>query len=237
MVSACARTLGDVTGVHAAMGGFGLGWLETAGPVLVWVIVLSFIFVECAFIIGLFLPGDSLLFGAGVVLAAQGAEQQAWAMSGAALVVAVLGNQVGYYVGRYTGTKVVARRGGKVLNRHNLDRARAFLDRKGFLAIVAARWIPWVRTLAPMIAGAARMNQRRFLLGTTVGGLLWVPTLVLIGYYFAGLLEAVPWLKSVLVWSSIATFVFGTAFGIWRYRQEMRKPVDESAEDEPARTS
>lgn len=218
------------------MGGFGLSWLETAGPTLVWVIVLSFIFVECAFIVGLFLPGDSLLFGAGVVLAAQGAQEQAWAISGAALVVAVLGNQVGYYVGRYTGTKVVARRGGKVLNRHNLDRARAFLDRKGFFAIVAARWIPWVRTLAPLIAGAARMSQRRFLLGTTVGGVLWVPTLVLVGYYFAGLLEAVPWLKTALVWASIATFVLGTSYGFWRYRQEMRRPIDE-AEDEPARTS
>lgn len=210
-----------------------MGWLATAGPVLVWVIVLCFVFAECAFIIGLFLPGDSLLFGAGVVLASQGLEKQAWIMSAAALVVAVAGNQVGYYVGRFTGTKVLARRGGRVLNRHNLDRARAFLDRKGFLAIVLARWIPWVRTLAPLIAGAARMNPRRFMGATALGALLWVPTLVLCGYYFAGLLEAIPWLKTVAVWSSVACFVLGTAYGIWRYRQEMRKPIDES-EEEPA---
>lgn len=226
-----------MTGVHAAADSVEAGWLGSAGPVLVWIVVLSFVFFECAFIVGLFLPGDSLLFGAGVVLAAHGAELQAWLISGAALIVAILGNQVGYYIGRYTGTKLVARRGGKVLNRENLERARSFLDRNGFLAVVAARWIPWIRTLAPLIAGAARMNPRRFLLGTSLGGLLWVPTLVLVGYYFAGLLSAVPWLMTVLVWSSIGVFALGTGYGFWRYRQEMHRPVEEPDEDERARTS
>lgn len=224
-------------GVHAAADGVDAGWLGNAGPVLVWLVVLSFVFFECAFIVGLFLPGDSLLFGAGVVLASHGAESQAWFISGAALVVAVAGNQVGYYIGRYTGTKLVARRGGKVLNRENLERARAFLDRNGFLAIVAARWIPWIRTLAPLIAGAARMSPRRFLLGTSLGGLLWVPTLVLVGYYFAGLLSTVPWLMTVLVWCSIGVFAVGTGYGIWRYRQEIARPVEDPGEGERTRTS
>jgi membrane-associated protein len=161
-----------------------------------------------------------------VVLAQQGAAANAWLLSAAALVVAVVGNQVGYYIGKQTGTKFIARRGGKMLNRQNLDRAQAFLDRKGFFAIVAARWIPWIRTLAPLIAGAARMDQRRFLLATATGGLMWVPTLVLLGYYGAGLLNHVPWLKTVIVWISVAFFIFGTGYGIWRYRQEMRKPID-----------
>ncbi|WP_158879404.1 DedA family protein [Amycolatopsis anabasis] len=216
--------------VYAASAGIGVSWLDTAGPLLVWVIVLSFVFVECALIVGLFLPGDSLLFGAGVVLAQHGADANAWLLSLAALIVAVVGNQVGYYIGRHTGTKFIARRGGKVLNRHNLDRARRFLDRKGFFAIVAARWIPWVRTLAPLIAGAARMDHRRFLMATTAGGLLWVPTLVLLGYYGAGLLDVLPWVKTAVVWLSIAFFVVGTGYGVWRYRQEMRKPVDDDAE-------
>jgi membrane-associated protein len=203
-----------------------VSWLDTAGPVLVWVIVLSFVFVECALIIGLFLPGDSLLFGAGVVLAQHGSDMNAWLLSAAALIVAVFGNLVGYYIGRQTGGKLIARRGGRILNRHNLERAQRFLDRKGFFAIVAARWIPWIRTLAPLIAGTARMDQRRFLLATTLGGLLWVPTLVLLGYYGAGLLNALPWLKTAALWLSIAFFVIGTAYGVWRYRQEMRRPVD-----------
>jgi membrane-associated protein len=217
-----------VSVVYAAPEALGVvGWLDTAGPPLVWVIVLSFVFMECALIIGLFLPGDSLLFAAGVVLASHGADANAWLLSVAALVVAVVGNQVGYYIGRHTGTRFIARRGGRVLNRGNLDRARAFLDRKGFFAIVAARWIPWVRTLAPLIAGAARMDPRRFLLATTLGGLLWVPTLVLLGYYGAGLLDVLPWAKTVVMWISVAFFVGGTGFGIVRYRQEMRRPIDE----------
>lgn len=204
-----------------------MSWLDTAGPVLVWVIVLSFVFVECALIIGLFLPGDSLLFAAGVVLASHGADANAWLLSLSALVVAVVGNQVGYYIGRHTGTRFIARRGGRVLNRGNLDRAREFLDRKGFFAVVAARWIPWVRTLAPLIAGAARMSPKRFLLATFFGGLLWVPTLVLLGYYGAGLLEVLPWVKTVMVWLSVSFFVGGTVYGIVRYRQEMSRPVDD----------
>ena len=215
-----------MSGVYAEASDIGVSWLDTAGPVLVWVIVLSFVFVECALIIGLFLPGDSLLFGAGVVLAQHGSDMNAWLLSAAALIVAVFGNLVGYYIGRQTGGKLIARRGGRILNRHNLERAQRFLDRKGFFAIVAARWIPWIRTLAPLIAGTARMDQRRFLLATTLGGLLWVPTLVLLGYYGAGLLNALPWLKTAAFWLSIAFFVIGTAYGVWRYRQEMRRPVD-----------
>ena len=215
----------NVVSTEAA--GVGVSWLDTAGPLLVWVIVLSFVFVECALIIGLFLPGDSLLFGAGVVLAQHGSDANAWALSGAALIVAVLGNQTGYYIGRTTGTKLIARRGGKVLNRHNLERANRFLDQKGFFAVVAARWIPWIRTLAPLIAGTARMDPKRFLAATTLGGLLWVPTLVLLGYYGAGLLNALPWLKTAALWISIAFFVVGTTYGVVRYKRDMRRPVEE----------
>ncbi|MGH3858617.1 DedA family protein [Actinokineospora sp.] len=202
------------------------GLLDSAGPLLVWAIVLGFVFAECAFIVGLFLPGDSLLFAAGVVLAQGAHEHQAWWLSLAATVVAVAGNQLGYYIGHKTGHAIITRRGGKVMNEHNLSRAREFLDRRGFWAIVFARWIPWIRTLAPLIAGAAKMDPRKFALATTIGGLAWVPTLVLAGYYAAGLLDELPWLQTAALWGSVAFMVLGTAWGIWRYRQEMHKPVD-----------
>jgi membrane-associated protein len=203
--------------------------LDAAGPVTVWAVVLAFIFLECAFIIGLFLPGDSLLFAAGVVLAQQGHESSAWALGLVATVVAVAGNQVGYLFGRYTGTRMLARKEGRVLNRANLARATAFFERWGFWSIVVARWIPWVRTLAPMIAGAARMENRRYIVANAVGAACWVPTLILLGYYGAGLLDAVPWLKEAAATAAIAGFVLGSAFGLYRFRQEIRKPVDEDA--------
>ncbi len=200
--------------------------LESAGPVMVWIIVLGFVFTECAFIVGLFLPGDSLLFAAGVVLAQHDHEASAWTLSIAATITAVVGNMLGYYIGNKTGNALIARRGGRVLNHENLARAREFLDRRGFWAIVLARWLPWIRTLAPLIAGAANMDRRRFLLATSLGGLAWVPTLVLVGFYAAGLVEGLPWLKAAALWASIAFFVVGTVWGVLRYRQEMHRPVE-----------
>ena len=205
------------------------GYLGDAGPATIWAVVLVFVFLECASVIGLFLPGDSLLFAAGVLLAGHGEETGAWLLGGVATVVAVTGNQVGYVVGRYTGTRMLARKEGRVLNRANLARATSFFERWGFWAIVVARWIPWVRTLAPMIAGAARMDNRRYITANTFGAACWVPTLLLLGYYGAGRRDAAPWLKPAAAVRAVAGFVGGTAVGLYRFRQEMRRPVDESA--------
>ncbi|HEX4723094.1 MAG TPA: DedA family protein [Pseudonocardiaceae bacterium] len=190
---------------------------------MVWVIVLAFVFVECAFLIGLFLPGDSLLFTAGVVLAQRDSAVDAFALAAAAVVVAVVGNQVGYYIGRQTGTTLVGRPGARVLTQERLVKAQEFLDRHGWWSVVLARWIPWIRTLAPLIAGAARMDARRYLASTAVGAVLWVPALVLAGYYGAGLLGQFPWVKTAAVVISVAFFVLGTGYGVWRFRQEMNR--------------
>jgi membrane-associated protein len=206
--------------------------LDSAGPITVWVVVLAFVFVECAFVVGMFLPGDTLLVGAGLVLAGGGHETSAWLLGFVATAVAVAGNQVGYLIGRYAGTRLLARRNGRILNRANLDRASTFFTRWGFWAIVVARWVPWVRTFAPMIAGATRMDNRRYIAANAVGALLWVPTLIMLGYYGAGLLDQVPWLKTALAVAAVAFLVVGTGYGLFRYRQEMRRPVDE--EPEPA---
>lgn len=205
------------------------GFLEAAAPTTVWLVVLSFVFIECAIIIGMFLPGDSLLLAAGVILAQHDHELGAWALAAVATAVAVAGNQVGYLVGRRTGARLLARKDGRILNRANLQRARDFLDRWGFWSVVVARWLPWVRTLAPMIAGAAGMNNRRFIIANAVGAVTWVPILITLGYYGAGLLDAVPWLSDVVLVITVAFFAAGTCFGLYRYRQEMRKPVDTEA--------
>lgn len=200
--------------------------LQSAGPTMVWVIVLGFMFAECAFIVGLFLPGDSMLLAAGLLLAQHGREFDAWALSAFTVVAAVVGNQVGFSIGARTGTRMLARRGGRVLNQRNLERARRFFVHFGFWAVVISRWIPWMRTLAPMLAGAAGMDRRKFLTATVVGALAWVPTLLLIGYYGAGLLDTWPWLHEVLAVVLVVLFVVGTAVGLARYRQEIRRPVD-----------
>jgi membrane-associated protein len=205
-------------------------WLDTAGPPTVWIVVLAFVFVECAFLIGLFLPGDTLLIAAGLVLAHGDHELSAWLLGVATTISAIAGNQTGYLVGRYTNRRVLTRRNGRILNRANLERATAFFDRWGFWAVVVARWVPWVRTLAPLIAGAGRMDARRYLLANTIGALVWAPTLIMLGYYGAGLLESVPWLHDAAIIGGVALTVLGVAFGLFRYWREVRRPVEEPVE-------
>ena len=209
--------------------GLPIGPLESGGPLTVWLLVCGFVFVECALLIGMFLPGDTLLLSAGVLLAAQDRELDAWVLSVTATALAVAGNHAGYLIGRRTGTRLLARTGGKVLNRRNLERAHRLLDRWGFGAVVAARWIPWVRTLAPLVAGAARMDRRAFALSSVLGAVLWAPTLILFGYYGAALLDGLPWLEPVLVAAVLGTFALSCLMGSWRYRQDVRKPIDPDA--------
>ena len=200
--------------------------VHSAGPVMVWLVVLGFVYAECGFVVGMFLPGDSLLLAAGVVLAGHGRELDAWALSACTVAVAVAGNHTGYAIGGHTGTRLLARTDGRVLNRRNLRRAGRFFERWGAWAVVVARWLPFVRTMAPMFAGAAGMDRRRFFAASLAGAVGWVPLLVLGGYYGAGRLDYHPWLKPLAAGAAIAAFVAGTAYGLWRYRQEMRKPVE-----------
>jgi membrane-associated protein len=200
--------------------------LASAGPMMVWVVVLCFVYAECAFVVGMFLPGDSLLLAAGVVLAQHGREVDVWALSVGTVVVAVAGNHTGYVLGGQAGTRLLARRNGRVLNRRNLARAELLFARWGFWAVVIARWLPFVRTLAPMMAGAAGMDRRRFFVASLVGALCWVPLLVLGGYYGASLLDLHPWVKPTAAVVAVCALVAGTAFGLYRYRQEMSRPVD-----------
>src|SRR5690606_26519565 len=153
--------------------------------------------------------------------------ESAWWLSLVALGVAIVANHVGYLIGHKVGTRFVARRGGKILNRQNLDRARDFLNRRGLFAIILARWLPWVRTLAPLIAGAASMDRRRFLLATSIGVVRWVLTPVLAGYYGSGLLDDVPWLQDLVLWGMVVCVTAGTVWGLWKYRQEISKPVED----------
>ncbi|MGH3793639.1 MAG: DedA family protein [Pseudonocardiaceae bacterium] len=195
-----------------------------------WVVVLAFVFIECALVVGMFLPGDSMLLAAGVVLAQQAGGVHTAAVAVSAAAAAVAGNHVGYLLGRRSGTRIWAREGGRVLNRRNLERAHGFFERWGFWAVLVARWLPWVRTLAPTVAGAARMDRRVFLTASVIGAVAWVPGLIMIGYHSAGLIDTLPWLKSLVVTLTVICFTLTVAVGLWRYRQDMNMPVDESAD-------
>ncbi|MET7770819.1 DedA family protein [Nocardia sp. NPDC005366] len=202
--------------------------LISAGPALVWAVVLTFVFLECALIVGLFLPGDSMLITAGIVMASHATgETQVWVLSIGAMLAAISGNQVGYVVGQRTGHHLVARKNGRYINTRNLQRVSELLARHGFLAVLVARWIPWVRTLCPMVAGAARMDHRKYTIASTVGAVIWAPVLLLIGYYAGNFLERVPWLMPAVIAALVIGLIAGTVIGVRHYRQEMARPAED----------
>ncbi|GAA0608114.1 DedA family protein [Kutzneria viridogrisea] len=206
-----------------------IGSWESVGPAVLTVLVLVCIFVECGFLIGLLFPGDSLLFTAGVVFAQQHQVGQAWLFCGLAVLSGIAGGQAGYYFARKTGSKFVARRDGKVLNQHNLDRAQKLLDGWGFWAVTVARMIPWVRTVVPTIAGAAKMSPTKFLFASVLSTATWVAVFVLAGYFGTALFDQVPWLKTGLLVVAVTIVVVTTAVGVVRYRQDKKKPVEETS--------
>ena len=207
------------------MGQFGP--FQTAGPLVVWLVVVTFVFIECAVIIGLFLPGDSMLLTAGIVMATHSSGTgHIWALSVGAMVAAIAGNQVGYVIGQRTGSTRIARKNGKYRNAANLHKVNVLLEKYGFWAVLVARWIPWVRTLCPLVAGAAKMNHRRYTIASTLGAVIWAPVLLLAGFYFGSFLERVPWLLPAVLVAMVVLLVGGTGAGIWQYRKEMARPVE-----------
>ncbi len=150
--------------------------MTTAG---VYLVVVVLVFVESGLLVGFFLPGDSVLFAAGLLSADPDSGISLPVMASAVAVAAVAGDAVGYWSGRRLGRPWLLRRAGRAAAR--VDQAEAFYRRWGSLAVIIARFIPWVRTFTPIVAGVARMPYPRFLAANVVGALVWGSGLVALG--------------------------------------------------------
>jgi membrane-associated protein len=161
--------------------------------VAVYAVVLGFVFVESGLLVGFFLPGDTLLFAAGLLAAGASSGVELAVLIPGVLVAAVSGDAVGYAFGARLGRPWLERRvrNGRFDVRH-LERAEHFYDRYGWFAVVAARWIPWARTFTPILAGASRMPYPRFVSANVAGALSWGAGLLVLGYYAA----SIPWLRN-----------------------------------------
>jgi membrane-associated protein len=140
------------------------------------------LFAECGLLVGFFLPGDSLLFTAGL-LAATGLVAPLWVLLLVLPLAAVAGNLVGYAVGRQAGPAVFSRPDGRLVKADHLKRAQEFFDRNGGRTVLLARFVPVVRTFATVVAGAARMDLRRYAAWSLLGGVLWAGGLTLLGFF------------------------------------------------------
>jgi membrane-associated protein len=182
-----------------------------------WVYALLFliIFVETGVVVFPFLPGDSLLF---VVGAMCGVGIMSYPLSVALLIAAaVLGNQSNYTIGRFFGPRVFQWEHSRLFNKHAFERAHAFYEKYGGITIVAARFMPFLRTFAPFVAGVAQMTRGKFSLYDITGGTLWVGGVVTAGYFFG----SVPFVKQHLdqiIWAMILVPGLIVLYGAWKGR-------------------
>jgi len=144
--------------------------------------MMIILFAECGLLVGFFLPGDSLLFTGGL-LVADGLIAPLWTLLILLPVAAVAGNLVGYWIGRSAGPAVFDRPDSRLFKARYVERAHAFFERNGARTIVLARFVPIVRTFATVMAGAARMDFRRFALFSLIGGILWTLSVTLLGFW------------------------------------------------------
>jgi len=164
--------------------------LSSLAPFIFYIVVAGIVFIETGLLIGFFLPGDSILFSAGLVAAAHGNINIVILVT-AIFLAAFFGDQVGFVIGRVVGRPYLDKKESPRMKRM-ITKSEAFYEKYGWWAVVIARYFPWIRTFVPPIAGAAKMNYYKFLSANALGALLWGVGITLAGFYAA----TIPWVKS-----------------------------------------
>ena len=172
--------------------------LSSLAPYVIYLVVGAIVFIETGILFGFFLPGDSILFSAGLVAAAND-DVNIVILVSVIFIAAFFGDQVGFVLGRLVGRPYLDKHDSPRM-KSMIARSERFYEQTGWWAVVAARFFPWIRTFVPPIAGASQMNYYKFLSANALGALLWGVGITLAGYYAATL----PWVKT---WSyAIAAF-------------------------------
>jgi membrane-associated protein len=186
-----------------------------------WVYLLLFVivFTETGVVVMPFLPGDSLLF---IVGALCGAGLMNYSVAVLVLLAAaILGDQCNYMIGRYFGPKVFGWENSRFFNKKAFDQAHAFYEKYGGVTIIAARFMPFLRTFAPFVAGVAEMTRSKFSLFNVAGALLWVVGLCSLGYFF-GNMPLVKEHMDKVIWAMIIVPGLIAMFGAWRAQKAAR---------------
>jgi membrane-associated protein len=190
--------------------------IDTFGLVGMMVVL----FAECGLLVGFFLPGDSLLFTAGLLVAG-GLVAPLWLVLLLLPVAAVAGNLVGWWIGRKAGPAVFQREDSRLFKQRHVQRAQDFFDRNGARTIVLARFVPVVRTFATVMAGVARMDFRRFAFYSLVGGVVWTTAVTLLGYWLGHVALVRNHIELFIV-AVVAVSLVPVAVEAWRSRGPAR---------------
>ena len=187
-----------------------------------YLILFLIVFCETGLVVTPFLPGDSLLFVAGA-FAALGSLNLVWVLV-LLSVAAVLGDTINYWVGNYIGPKVFQMQNSRIFKKEYLDRTHQFYEKYGPITIVIGRFVPIIRTFAPFLAGVGSMTYGKFLIYNVVGGLLWIFSFTLGGYFFGNL----PFVKknfTFVIFAIIIISVMPTVIEYFRQRKAAKKEV------------
>jgi membrane-associated protein len=198
------------------------------------------IFAESGILIGFFLPGDSLLFAAGLVTAGLTTNDgTVWTLAGGNIAVvaigcalaAIIGDQVGYAFGNKVGPSLFKRPESKLFKPAYVDKAEAFFEKHGSKSIVLARFVPVVRTFAPIVAGVSKMHYRTFVKFNIIGGVLWGAGLTLLGYWLG---SSFPWIGKNIEYAIVLIVVISllpVAIEFIRHRRSNPKPIGKHVKD------
>lgn len=195
-------TIGGAGPVQPQLASFLPDWLNPqvflADPALApWVVLLvcGIIFAETGLLVGFFLPGDSMLFTAGLLVATGTIKVNIWGFVALIIAAAIIGNQVGYLIGSKAGPAIFNKPNSRLFKRENVDSAHAFFEKHGGKALILARFVPIIRTFVPVIVGVAQMDKRKFFFYNVVGAVLWGGGVTLLGYLLG---DTFPWVRENL---------------------------------------
>jgi membrane-associated protein len=197
-----------------------VGWFDVVGPLLFYAVVFGLVFAGTGLFIGAFIPfitGDSLVFAAGLVAAANADVINIYVMVIGVGIAAWLGDQVGYALGRHYGRPYLDKRQGKWI-KTAISKSEIYYQRYGWWSIVVARFVPWGRVIIPALAGISQMNYYKFFSANFVGALLWGCGLTLAGYFT----YSIPWVRSTVYVIALVVILLSVIAGVrtWRANRD-----------------
>jgi membrane-associated protein len=194
--------------------------IATGGLIAIGVVI----FAECGLLVGFFLPGDSLLFTAGFLASQHVGGLDIWTLSIVCAIAAALGPLVGYWYGNWWGPRLFNREDSLLFRKQHLVRAHEFYERHGGKALILARFMPIVRTFAPVVAGMASMDYKRFVVYTVAGAVIWALGVPWLGYFLGSLIpEAGKYLEYIVV-AIILASIAPPIIHLLRERAKSKKP-------------
>jgi len=192
----------------------------------------AIIFIETGLFFGFFLPGDSLLVTAGL-LASQGFSLDVYLLGALLNVAAIVGDNTNYWIGRYMGPRVFTRDESLFFRRRHVERAHDFYVRHGAKTIVLARFMPIIRTFAPLVAGVARMSYKTFVTYSVLGGTLWIWSMLFVGYFLGRLVPGIDKHIEKVIIVVIFLSILPGIIGWIRERRAGTGTIPRSARDKP----